>query len=112
MSLVFAYGFTLPHFYDLHDLQCQPENSRHQKVFSDTKQTYENQIVGLSKHLEDEHACCKRAEEQVDSLKKTLLRDKTSIQVCFCVAHQNIIGIRLQLSLWFEFAALVGSEVV
>ncbi|GAB4836412.1 hypothetical protein Ancab_001324 [Ancistrocladus abbreviatus] len=59
--------------------QHQLENSRHQKVFSDTTQTYEKKVVELTKHLEDEHAHRKHAEEQVDLLNK-LLSDKTLIQ--------------------------------
>ncbi|GAB4854984.1 hypothetical protein Ancab_023571 [Ancistrocladus abbreviatus] len=59
--------------------QHQLENSRYQKVFSDTTQTYEKKIAELTKHLEDEHAHREHAKEQVDSLKK-VFNDKTSNQ--------------------------------
>ncbi|XP_021612668.1 kinesin-like protein KIN-UC isoform X2 [Manihot esculenta] len=52
--------------------QHEAENSTYQKALADNTQMYEKKMAELNKQLEDERACTKSFEEQLDMTKKLL----------------------------------------
>uniref|UniRef100_A0A2C9VY08 Kinesin-like protein n=1 Tax=Manihot esculenta TaxID=3983 RepID=A0A2C9VY08_MANES len=55
-----------------HSQQHEAENSTYQKALADNTQMYEKKMAELNKQLEDERACTKSFEEQLDMTKKLL----------------------------------------
>ncbi|KAJ4834636.1 hypothetical protein Tsubulata_020203 [Turnera subulata] len=60
--------------------QKEMENQAYQEALADTTQLYEKKIAGLMKQLEDEHARCEAAEEQLDLANKLLTDQQNSMQ--------------------------------
>lgn len=75
--------------------QHEAENSTYQKALADNTQMYEKKMAGLNKQLEDERACTKSFEEQLDMTKKLLSDSQKLNQVSVSVSYLSLVGLWL-----------------